>query len=171
MLAYVGSFVFWRTLTLRRCAKGDIGIWQMRDMDPLPHWVKGRTIIIGDAAHPSTATSARAILSLLLMKFLHHPVLPHQGAGALSALEDAEALGTFLRGTTRATAPTALRRVFRARLRRVSGFQAQSRAQSLRNMKIGEAYGVATIRERWEYPGAEAWERERPEMVLAEAEE
>jgi 2-polyprenyl-6-methoxyphenol hydroxylase-like FAD-dependent oxidoreductase len=98
-------------------------------------------------------------------------VLPHQAAGALSALEDAEALGTFLRGTTRAMVPMALRRVFRTRLRRVSGLQAQSRAQSTRNMKIGDANGAATIRERWEYPGAEAWERERPDMVLAEAEE
>jgi hypothetical protein len=31
----------------------DIGVWQMRDMDPLKTWVKGRTILIGDAAHPS----------------------------------------------------------------------------------------------------------------------
>lgn len=29
------------------------GLWQLRDQDPLPQWVKGRTIIIGDAAHPS----------------------------------------------------------------------------------------------------------------------
>jgi salicylate hydroxylase len=35
-----------------RCGK-DIGLWQMRDMKPLSGWVKGRTILIGDAAHPS----------------------------------------------------------------------------------------------------------------------
>lgn len=29
------------------------GLWQLRDQDPLPQWVKGKTIIIGDAAHPS----------------------------------------------------------------------------------------------------------------------
>ncbi len=29
----------------------DIGLWQLRDLDPLPTWVKGRVILIGDAAH------------------------------------------------------------------------------------------------------------------------
>jgi 2-polyprenyl-6-methoxyphenol hydroxylase-like FAD-dependent oxidoreductase len=37
---------------IHRCAK-DIAVWQIRDMDPLPNWVKGRAILIGDAAHPS----------------------------------------------------------------------------------------------------------------------
>jgi hypothetical protein len=34
------------------CAR-DVSIWQMRDMDPLPTWAKGKAILIGDAAHPS----------------------------------------------------------------------------------------------------------------------
>jgi salicylate hydroxylase len=29
------------------------GLWQLRDQDPLPQWVKGKAVIIGDAAHPS----------------------------------------------------------------------------------------------------------------------
>jgi 2-polyprenyl-6-methoxyphenol hydroxylase-like FAD-dependent oxidoreductase len=35
------------------CAKGEIGIWQLRDLTPLPRWTKGRTLLIGDAAHAS----------------------------------------------------------------------------------------------------------------------
>lgn len=31
----------------------DIGLWQLRDIDPLPTWTKGRAILIGDAAHVS----------------------------------------------------------------------------------------------------------------------
>lgn len=27
------------------------GLWQLRDQEPLKDWVKGRCIIIGDAAH------------------------------------------------------------------------------------------------------------------------
>lgn len=40
----------WRTLL----SKGEeVGLWQLRDQDPLEDWVKDRAIIIGDAAHPS----------------------------------------------------------------------------------------------------------------------
>lgn len=31
--------------------EGDAALWQFRDIDPLPTWVKSRTILIGDAAH------------------------------------------------------------------------------------------------------------------------
>lgn len=43
--------------------------------DPLDKWVKGRTILIGDAAHS---------------------MLPLQGQGASQSFEDAEALGAYL---------------------------------------------------------------------------
>lgn len=51
-----------------------IGLWQLRDIDPLRTWTKGRTILIGDAAHA---------------------MLPTQGQGASQAIEDAEALGAY----------------------------------------------------------------------------
>lgn len=31
----------------------DIGLWQLRDIDPLHNWTRGRAILIGDAAHVS----------------------------------------------------------------------------------------------------------------------
>ena len=49
-------------------AGDDIGLWQLRDLDPLETWVRGRTIIIGDASHA---------------------MLPTQGQGASQSIEDA----------------------------------------------------------------------------------
>ena len=59
-----------------RLAK-EMGLWQLRDIDPLASWVNGRFILIGDAAHA---------------------MLPTQGQGASQAVEDAEALGAFFDG-------------------------------------------------------------------------
>ncbi|KAL4976872.1 hypothetical protein BDW66DRAFT_159310 [Aspergillus desertorum] len=55
-------------------ASRDLGLWQLRDIDPLPTWYRGRVLLIGDAAHA---------------------MLPTQGQGASQAIEDAEALGAF----------------------------------------------------------------------------
>lgn len=54
-----------------------IGLWQLRDIDPLPTWVKGRALIIGDAAHA---------------------MLPLQGQGASQTFEDCEALAAVFEG-------------------------------------------------------------------------
>ncbi|KFZ05303.1 hypothetical protein V502_09971 [Pseudogymnoascus sp. VKM F-4520 (FW-2644)] len=52
----------------------ELGLWQLRDLDPLDTWTKGRVIIIGDASHA---------------------MLPTQGQGASQSIEDAEAVGSF----------------------------------------------------------------------------
>ncbi|KAK7539658.1 uncharacterized protein J3D65DRAFT_550899 [Phyllosticta citribraziliensis] len=51
-----------------------IGLWQLRDLDPLDRWHRGRVMLIGDASHA---------------------MLPTQGQGASQSVEDAEALGAF----------------------------------------------------------------------------
>jgi salicylate hydroxylase len=66
------AFPSWTKAPFRHSA--DIGLWQLRDIDSLETWHKGRVILIGDAAHA---------------------MLPTQGQGASQAVEDAEALSAF----------------------------------------------------------------------------
>jgi 2-polyprenyl-6-methoxyphenol hydroxylase-like FAD-dependent oxidoreductase len=90
-------------------------------------------------------------------------VLPHQAAGSVSAIEDAEALSVFLRGAAPESVHAALQQVFRVRYKRVSEIQAASRAGGLRappDPKSGEA-----LMRLWIYPGAQRWADERPDMM------
>jgi salicylate hydroxylase len=88
----------------------DIALWQLRDIDPLPRWVRGRAILIGDAAHA---------------------MLPTQGQGASQSIEDAEALGAFLGvSTAKEDVQKALERVFAVRRERASLIQKYSREQA-----------------------------------------
>ncbi|KAL1638808.1 hypothetical protein SLS58_008512, partial [Diplodia intermedia] len=52
--------------------EGPVGLWQLRDLEPLARWRRGRVVLVGDAAHA---------------------MLPTQGQGASQSVEDAEALG------------------------------------------------------------------------------
>jgi salicylate hydroxylase len=72
MLDTFKDFPAWTKDVLRNAES--IGLWQLRDIDPLERWHTGRTILIGDAAHA---------------------MLPTQGQGASQTIEDAEALGTL----------------------------------------------------------------------------
>lgn len=53
---------------------GPVGLWQLRDLEPLERWRRGRVVLVGDAAHA---------------------MLPTQGQGASQSVEDAEALGAM----------------------------------------------------------------------------
>jgi salicylate hydroxylase len=87
-----------------------IGLWQLRDLDPLDTWTRGRVILIGDAAHA---------------------MLPTQGQGASQAIEDAEALGAFFSDVdcqpTLGEVSSRLERVFKCRYARVTLIQKYSR--------------------------------------------
>jgi salicylate hydroxylase len=72
MLETFKEFPAWSRAMLQEAES--IGLWQLRDLDPLETWHRGRVILIGDAAHA---------------------MLPTQGQGASQAIEDAEALGAF----------------------------------------------------------------------------
>jgi salicylate hydroxylase len=100
-------------------------MWQMRDMDPLPKWVNNRTMIIGDAAHPSSSCTSFPASDA------HVPtVLPHMAGGAMSAIEDAESLAAVLQFEPKSNINSALNRAFRIRFKRASFFQLSSVASS-----------------------------------------
>jgi salicylate hydroxylase len=91
----------------------ECGLWQLRDQDPLSRWVKGRVIIIGDAAHPMT---------------------PHLGQGGSQAIEDADMLAYCLAGLDSSTDASAinaaLERTFSLRYERATMCQERSREQA-----------------------------------------
>ncbi|KAI8244251.1 hypothetical protein K4K55_005674 [Colletotrichum sp. SAR 10_96] len=96
----------WARAVFKNCT--EVGLWQLRDLDPLKTWHKGRTIIIGDASHP---------------------MLPTQGQGASQSVEDAEALGAIFSDVR--TKPTeeevAKQTVFECRYDRATLIQGYSR--------------------------------------------
>lgn len=69
LLETFSSFPEWVKDIFR--ASSSLGLWQLRDLDPLETWINGRAILIGDAGHA---------------------MLPTQGQGASQSIEDAEAL-------------------------------------------------------------------------------
>ncbi|THV77571.1 monooxygenase [Aureobasidium pullulans] len=91
----------------------DVALWQLRDIDPLTTWTKGRAILIGDAAHA---------------------MLPTQGQGASQSIEDAEALQAYLSDIGKEASgqdiQERLEAVQRARYDRASLIQAYSRLQA-----------------------------------------
>ncbi|KAK2055597.1 FAD/NAD(P)-binding domain-containing protein [Colletotrichum caudatum] len=101
-------FPAWAKAVFKNCT--EVGLWQLRDMDPLETWHRGRAIIIGDAAHP---------------------MLPTQGQGASQAIEDAEALGVIFgdikEKPTAEEVESRLKAVFECRFERVSLIQGYSR--------------------------------------------
>ena len=62
----------------------------MQDLDPIPFWNKGRTILIGDAAHAMT---------------------PMQGQGGNMAIEDAEAFTLFEKNVSSDMVPEILEKI------------------------------------------------------------
>jgi salicylate hydroxylase len=108
MLETFKEFPSWSRDMLQ--AAESVGLWQLRDIDPLSTWHRGRVILIGDAAHA---------------------MLPTQGQGASQAIEDAEALGAFFADVD--SQPSAegvgsrLQEVFDARYERATLIQKFSR--------------------------------------------
>jgi salicylate hydroxylase len=108
MLETFKEFPGWARDMLKQAQS--IGLWQLRDIDPLDTWVHGRVILIGDAAHA---------------------MLPTQGQGASQAIEDAEALGAFFNNIegqpTSEETTSRLQQVFETRYERASFVQKFSR--------------------------------------------
>ncbi|RDW87852.1 hypothetical protein BP5796_03546 [Coleophoma crateriformis] len=130
-------------------------LYQLRDIDPLPNWVRGRTILIGDAAHA---------------------MLPTQGQGASQSFEDAEALQAFLRDVNKDTSEAeikhCLREVYETRHARASLIQAYSRQQAKpgmdpATMKV-KLNPVEFLDYNCKYDGAKAWRQKMNKQNVVE---
>ncbi|KAL4916444.1 hypothetical protein BDW62DRAFT_212000 [Aspergillus aurantiobrunneus] len=112
MMTTFADFPVWAQRPLQLAKGLPLGLWQLRDLDPLQTWYRGRAILIGDAAHA---------------------MLPTQGQGASQAIEDAEALGAFfdhyenIPGSSFDTVTRINEDIFRCRYDRATTIQAYSR--------------------------------------------
>ncbi|KXJ86476.1 hypothetical protein Micbo1qcDRAFT_219530 [Microdochium bolleyi] len=146
LLASYGDFPGWARDIFSKA--DDVSLWQMRDLDPLSTWVKGRTILIGDAAHA---------------------MLPTQGQGASQAVEDAEALAAYVADLpaepTKEDVARALGHVFNARYERASLIQKYSRQQARPGADAGT--GAVTLNPgqflqyNCKYTGAKDWVKQQ----------
>ncbi|RAH66039.1 putative monooxygenase [Aspergillus aculeatinus CBS 121060] len=153
MLQTFADFPAWAQTPLRLAE--EVGLWQLRDLDPLRTWCKGRVILIGDAAHA---------------------MLPTQGQGASQAVEDAEALGAFFEGFEEAGSGEevgrVLQKVFECRFERASTIQAYSR-QVARPATDADSIRVAMNPAEFmdyncSYRGAAEWWRRQTERKAVE---
>ncbi len=109
------QFVGWSPAVQRLLGRvvGPVFRWALYDRPPLDRWVRGRTVLLGDACHP---------------------MLPFQAQGACQAIEDAEALAMALPlGGNEHAVAAGLRWYETTRLARTAPIQAQSWALSTMN--------------------------------------
>ncbi|KAI8631176.1 FAD binding domain protein [Xylariaceae sp. FL1651] len=115
--------------TLLRVAT-EVKLWELQDLEPLPTWISGRAILIGDAAHAMT---------------------PMQGQGSNMAIEDAEALRLFCQpGVSRDGISSILKRIESVRRPRATKVLWNTRSTS----KISSAADrYSKFDENCTYPG------------------
>lgn len=103
-----------------------VGLFQLRDQEPLPTYVSGRVVLIGDAAHA---------------------MVPYQAQGANQALEDSEGLNVLFRNVSdRESVPGLLRLWDCVRRPRASEVQRGSRASLAGLASRGAADRVVSVK-------------------------
>lgn len=102
-------------LTRSNSTAEDVKEWELQEVNDVPHWNRGRAIMIGDAAHAMT---------------------PLQGQGANMAIEDAESL-ILLANASRGEVESILERVAAARKQRVAEITVENRAAGASKDSVG----------------------------------
>ncbi|KAF6799552.1 hypothetical protein CSOJ01_12440, partial [Colletotrichum sojae] len=110
-----------------------VKLYQLRDADPLPTYIKGVVALLSDAAHP---------------------MVPYQGQGANQALEDAEALRLFLKpNVSKDSVRSVLKRWDELRRPRASQVQTNSRIAAA---KVSPEVIMKRMKFNWDYDGVGA---------------
>ncbi|KAI0020267.1 putative 6-hydroxynicotinate 3-monooxygenase [Xylariomycetidae sp. FL0641] len=107
---------FNESLKLILGAATEVKVWELQDLEPLPTWVRGRSMLIGDAAHAMT---------------------PMQGQGANMSVEDAESLRLLAPATCRDDVPEILKLAESVRRPRTARVLAETRATH-NNLSVAE---------------------------------
>lgn len=156
MLSTFKDFPAWAKVPLQLATEA--GLWQLRDIDPLRTWYKGRAILIGDAAHA---------------------MLPTQGQGASQTIEDAEALGAFFADTCGSQAAKDIeainKLIFECRYERATLIQTFSRQAARPATDIGDHTIKMNPNEfmhyNFHYNGALDWVKEQKLAIPGDREE
>lgn len=109
ILSTTSAILFARFLILQPSIATEVKVWELQDLDPLPRWNKGRTILIGDAAHAMT---------------------PMQGQGSNMAVEDADSFRLLRPGLTREEVEGVLKQVDSIRRPRTARVLGDTRAMA-----------------------------------------
>ncbi|MGD1934744.1 MAG: FAD-dependent monooxygenase [Candidatus Phaeomarinobacter sp.] len=124
----LADFAGWHPLVTTLIEKADVHYrWALFDRAPLKQWSDGRTVIMGDAAHPT---------------------LPFMAQGAVMAIEDAFVLARECAAVPDHLSAT-LTRVYAARIARTSGVQKGSRANAATFHKRSTSSQLATYGPMW----------------------
>ncbi|KAK7423842.1 hypothetical protein QQZ08_008886 [Neonectria magnoliae] len=128
MLGHFKDFPPWLYAIMEKL--DTVKLYQLRDADPIPSFVKGRVALIGDAAHP---------------------MVPYQGQGANQALEDAEGLRLFAdAGASRDDVARILAKWDLLRRPRASQVQQYSRIAAA---KVSPQVMMERMKFNWTYDG------------------
>lgn len=138
-----------------------VAVWRIRDIDALHNWVKGKTVLIGDAAHAVTPRKCRVSSSPLPRAHSWDTV--DVGQGCNIAIEDAEALGFLFRDVT-GPAAVAERLALFEKLRMARAHHVQFSSRQIggvlrggqKELNAGEFDRVAFAKMTYGYGGAEA---------------
>lgn len=127
-------------LKLIALAPPEVPNFRMFLYPPSPVWVKGSTLLLGDACHAMLSVSSRTSY-LFFDRTNLYPISPYLGQGVAQAVEDATAIATVLSLIeNRQQLPLALRAYESSRKERVNQIQAATyRAREQLHLRDGDA--------------------------------